>query len=259
MNVLITAGGTSEKIDEVRKIGNMATGRLGSLIADYFIDNYDDVSITYVCSRNSVVPKNRKVKTIFIEDVYSLKLVLEKLLKEQTFDAIIHSMAVSDYTVKYCASSDSLAEFVTKNLLNSNYGAVSAGELTKLIKSAVSNCKNKYNSKKISSEIENLIVCLERTPKIIEIFKKLQPDTVLVGFKLLVDVDEDSLINAAKNLMIKNKCDFVLANDAKNVNENQHIGFLIGADNSAMRLNTKDEIARAIAESVIKRWEKKQK
>ncbi|MFO7160860.1 MAG: phosphopantothenoylcysteine decarboxylase, partial [[Clostridium] cellulosi] len=37
MNVLITAGGTTENIDPVRKIKNTATGRLGSLIAEEFV------------------------------------------------------------------------------------------------------------------------------------------------------------------------------------------------------------------------------
>ena len=36
INILITAGGTSEPIDSVRSISNTATGRLGSLIADAF-------------------------------------------------------------------------------------------------------------------------------------------------------------------------------------------------------------------------------
>lgn len=36
MRVLITAGGTSEKIDNVRSITNHSTGRLGCLIAEKF-------------------------------------------------------------------------------------------------------------------------------------------------------------------------------------------------------------------------------
>ena len=36
MNILITAGGTTETIDGVRSITNTGTGRLGSLIADEF-------------------------------------------------------------------------------------------------------------------------------------------------------------------------------------------------------------------------------
>ncbi len=36
MNVVITAGGTSEPIDMVRKITNSSSGKLGSIIASKF-------------------------------------------------------------------------------------------------------------------------------------------------------------------------------------------------------------------------------
>ena len=36
MKILVTAGDTYEPIDDVRKVTHMATGRLGSLIADEF-------------------------------------------------------------------------------------------------------------------------------------------------------------------------------------------------------------------------------
>ena len=41
MNIIITSGGTSENIDNVRKITNTATGALGSIIANEFIKKYD--------------------------------------------------------------------------------------------------------------------------------------------------------------------------------------------------------------------------
>ena len=35
--IIITAGGTSEKIDNVRKITNSSTGKLGKLIAEHLM------------------------------------------------------------------------------------------------------------------------------------------------------------------------------------------------------------------------------
>ena len=35
MNILITSGGTSEKIDQVRSITNHSTGQLGKMIAEH--------------------------------------------------------------------------------------------------------------------------------------------------------------------------------------------------------------------------------
>lgn len=252
MNILITAGGTSERIDEVRTITNKATGRLGSMIADNFLDN-QDVSVTYVCPKDAIIPQNSRAEILYIDNVQSLQFIIEKLLKERNFEGVVHSMAVSDYAVKYSVPSDTISNFIAENLqLNSsninNIDAISAQ-----IHSALMLYHDNDNSKKISSDIEHLFLCLEKTPKIIRLFKQLQPNTVLVGFKLLVDVEEEQLFRAAKKQMDENKCDFVLANDQKNIDDKTHIGFLIGADNKSIHLNTKSEIARAITDSVVKK------
>ena len=40
--IIITAGGTSEKIDNVRKITNSSSGKLGSVIATKLLELPDD-------------------------------------------------------------------------------------------------------------------------------------------------------------------------------------------------------------------------
>jgi len=254
MNILITAGGTSEKMDEVRTISNMATGRLGSMIADVFLEK-SDVSVTYVCPTNAVLPQNSRAEILFIDNVQALKLALENLLRERPFEAIVHSMAVSDYSVKYSVPSDRLAVYIAEFLQHNDQDKKDPEELSAQIHSAITTYNREFCSKKISSDIENLILCLQKTPKIIELFKKLQPDVILVGFKLLVEVEESQLLHAAEKLMDKNRCDFVLANDQKNIDENRHIGLLIGTDQSVVRLNTKSEIARTIVNRVIQKIE----
>ena len=58
MNIIITAGGTSEKIDNVRKITNSGSGKLGFIIANKLIDLYNEKinTIYYVCSKSSLIP-----------------------------------------------------------------------------------------------------------------------------------------------------------------------------------------------------------
>lgn len=250
MNILITAGGTSEKIDDVRKISNTATGRLGSMIADTFLSK-KNVSVTYVCPKDALVPRNKCADIIYIDNVRMLKLTLEKTLREHTFDAIIHSMAVSDYSVKYNASSTDLANFISENLIYNNEIIKNKDDILKQVHTAITTYQEQENTKKISSDIENLVLCLEKTPKIIELFKKIQPTAILVGFKLLVDVEESQLLHAAKKLMDKNQCDFVFANDQINIDENYHRGLLIGDEEVITRLNTKSEIASEIVNCVI--------
>lgn len=251
MNVLITAGGTSEKIDDVRKISNTATGRLGSLIADCFLED-EAVSVTCLCSENAVLPKNPRAKILRISDVRSLQQTVEEQMREFMYDAVIHSMAVSDYTVKYSVPSEWLAARLAKSISDGNWDGDPA-LLTAQLHAALLACDGGYRSKKISSDIENLFLCLEKTPKIIGLFKKLQPQTILVGFKLLAGVEENELLSAAQNLMKRNGCDFVLANDQHKIDETHHEAILLGKDHSITRLHTKPEIARAIKDHVMRK------
>ena len=39
---------------------------------------------------------------------------------------------------------------------------------------------------------------MDRAPKVISCVKQMQPNTILVGFKLLSNVDEETLVAAAK-------------------------------------------------------------
>lgn len=252
MNILITAGGTSEKIDEVRTISNKATGRLGSMIADNFLE-IQGVSVTYVCPKDAITPQNSQAEIHHVHNVQSLKSTIEKLLKERSFDAVVHSMAVSDYSVKYSVPSDNIANYIAERLQLNNSNINNIESISAQIHSALLSYQDKENSKKISSDIENLFIGLEKTPKIIRMFKMAQPETVLVGFKLLVDVDEEQLFLAARKQMDANKCDFVLANDLQNIDDKTHVGHLIRADKSSLRLNTKSEIARAIVDNVIQK------
>ncbi len=48
MNIVITAGCTSEKIDNVRKITNSSSGKLGMIIANEILNKYEDeIDIIY--------------------------------------------------------------------------------------------------------------------------------------------------------------------------------------------------------------------
>lgn len=247
MNILVTAGGTSENIDDVRKICNMATGRLGSFIAESFLED-DKTFVTYVCSRSAAKPQNPRARILLIDDVRSLQDAIENEMQTTTYDAVVHSMAVSDFTVKYRISSEDLTEHIAE--------AVRGGapeHLEERIHSALLEYGGVPKTGKISSEIGNLFLCLEKTPKIIGLFKKHQPRTVLVGFKLLSGVEENELLRAAEGLMQRNGCDFVLANDLKNVRETRHEAMLLGRDHSVVRMGTKQEIASVIRKCVVRK------
>lgn len=238
MKIIITSGGTSEPIDSVRKITNNSSGKLGSIIAEKLceIDNIE--KIYYVCSKNAVMPENKKVEIKFVSSVDSLLETLKNLIQSEKIDYVIHSMAVSDYKVHYVTTDQILSEKL-QNLTP-----------TKILEELDSQSLKLTSDKKISSNMDNLIIRLIKTPKVISQIKLWDKNTKLIGFKLLVDVSENELINVAYNLLEKNNCDYVLANDLTKINAIEHNALLIDKEKNVIKLKTKNEIAQKIFEIV---------
>lgn len=237
INVVITAGGTSEPIDNVRKITNSSSGKLGCAIAEEILklDNLD--KIYYICSKSSYKPTNDKVKVIEIVSTNDLKESVEEVLVRENIDYFIHSMAVSDYTVDYVTTASRLA----KTIDNSEYST----------ESAIRNNTDNITDTKISSYEDNLIIKLKPTPKIINIIKNISPDTYLVGFKLLDGVSDEELIDVACKLKVKNKCDLVVANDLSNIRNGKHKAFIIKDKYSYIIANDKKDIAKKLVKEMI--------
>lgn len=228
--IVITAGGTSEKIDNVRKITNSSSGKLGMKIANHLLNQSEDLIIYYVCSKNSLRPTDKRVKVIEIDGTIDLKNKIETLLLNKKIDYFIHSMAVSDYMTDYVTTMERIRQSV-KNSDN--------------IDEAFSNIET-INVSKISSYEDNLVIVLKPTPKIISIIKDLSPSTYLVGFKLLAGVSKEELIEVAKNLRDKNKCDLVVANDLLTIKNGKHIAYIINKDNEIEESHGKDDIAKKL-------------
>ena len=96
--IIITAGGTVEKIDAVRSITNNSTGQLGTEIALAFSNKNNE--IIYIKGKNAVSPNISDTTEITIESAADLDTVLTQILANGDVDAIIHAMAVSDFRIK---------------------------------------------------------------------------------------------------------------------------------------------------------------
>lgn len=226
MKILITAGGTSEPIDDVRKITNRSTGKLGLAIGERLLLEYPDKleKLYYLHGETADYPGGPQVEPVRIGGTVDLKERLTEILTKDSIDAVIHSMAVSDYMVDKVTTVEAIKT------------GVESAEIT---------------GNKISSSIDDLAIILKRTPKIIGIIKELSPRTKLVGFKLLSNVPHEELIAVAKGLMEKNRCDFVLANDLKEIGGGMHKGYLVHRDGRVDSMETKEEIAEMIARRVM--------
>lgn len=237
INVVITAGGTSEPIDNVRKITNSSTGKLGCVIAEEILKLNNLDKIYYICSKSAIKPNSDKVKIIEIVSTNDLKNSVLEVLVNENIDYFIHSMAVSDYTVDYVTTASRLANTIDESNLDTE--------------SAIRENDNNITDTKISSYEDNLIIKLKPTPKIINIIKNVSPDTYLVGFKLLDGVSDDELIDVACKLKVKNKCDLVIANDLSNIRNGKHKAFIIKDKNNYIVANDKSDIARKLVKEII--------
>ncbi len=259
MKIIITAGKTTERIDPVRKITNSATGRLGSLIAEEFAGQGKDRmdQIYYICEKGTIVPELNCLETVTVEGVSGVKDKLTELLTSYEIDAVIHTMAVSDYTVDRLTTEEGLSEFLAGRLssVNKHNNQVFLSEplLAEFIRSCIKeNDRLLDNRNKVGSNIDNLILSMKQTPKLIGLIKALQPSTILVGFKLLKDVEKEVLIDTGYELLLKNNCDLVLANDLMDIRGDSHTGLLIAPDKSYTSYGTKSEIAYGIVKEVMK-------
>lgn len=220
---VITSGGISEKIDNVRKITNSSSGKLGMTIANHLLESKSDITIYYVCSKNALRPSNKRVKIIEVVGTLDLKDKVESLLRNEKIDYFIHTMAVADYMVDYVTTVDKMK----KSFLNNSDMEV-------------------IKDTKISSYENNLVLVLRPTPKIISLIKKESPLTYLVGFKLLDGVSKKELIEVAKRLRDKNKCDLVVANDLEDIRNKEHKAYIIDKEDKVVEASDKEDIAKKL-------------
>ena len=224
MKILVTSGGTSEAIDRVRSITNHSTGHLGLVITEALIKAGHEVCL--ITTSQAVRPASHpNLKIIEIKNTLDLLEEMRNLVKD--YQVLIHSMAVSDYTPVYMTSIDEvqasqdLSKFLTKQNTES----------------------------KISSKEDTQILFLKKNPKIISLVKEWNPKIHLIGFKLLVDVTKDHLIDVARESLEKNQADLIVANDLTQISSDQHKAYLV-EKNSFQTASSKQEIADLLLKKI---------
>lgn len=217
MKILITSGGTSEAIDSVRSITNHSSGRLGKIITETLLKAGHEICL--ITTPQAVKPASHSNLTI-IEIKNTADLLQSMKDKIVDFQVLIHSMAVSDYTPVYMTGLDEVQ---------------SSQDLTELL-------DKKNQETKISSKKDVQVLFLKKNPKIISLVKEWNPSIHLIGFKLLVDVSQEYLIQIARESLEKNKADIIVANDLTQINAEQHIAYLVEKANF-QTASCKQEIA----------------
>jgi phosphopantothenate---cysteine ligase (CTP) len=198
LNIIVTSGGTEVPIDAVRCITNFSRGTTGARIAEHALESGHRVQ--YLCSTGAKTP---------FED--ALKMHPERGLQEELARlraAAQDYAAIADHLdivrVKdFHAYRERLLQLVQDP--NSDVAILSM---------AASDYGLAATTGKIPSNQDRLSLELVRLPKIISEVKKTRPEIFLVGFKLLMDIPPDRLIDAAFRSMIRDGQDLAVANAA---------------------------------------------
>ena len=97
MHCLVTAGATYEPIDEVRRLTNHSTGRLGCALADAL--QRAGHRVTLLLSETAQHnPRSRKVRVLRFNTTHSLQRQMKEA-EALKVKAIFHVAAVSDFSI----------------------------------------------------------------------------------------------------------------------------------------------------------------
>lgn len=214
--VLITGGPTNEYVDEVMKITNMSSGKIATELATYFLGGFYDVTLL-ITKRVKFDIVSPHLKVVRFETTDELMKAIEEESQRCEYDIVIHSAAVADYKPEYSFRMEDMAkeisDFVLDNARDLNE-AFTSKDVYDAIFNILTNPECKVNdSTKISSCEPHLTVKLGLTPKIIEHLREWFPNAYICGFKLLENVSEEELIEAAVKQIKKCNTDLVFAND----------------------------------------------
>jgi hypothetical protein len=93
---------------------------------------------------------------------------------------------------------------------------------------------NYYDGKYRSRE-DDMCIKLVKLPKILPIMRKLAPNSIICGFKLLVDSTEDELVEAMRKQIAESDVDLVIGNDLRDIKADNHSLMVISKNNPIVR------------------------
>jgi len=210
--ILITSGGTKVRIDEVRHIGNMSSGRFGADLARAALRQGHQV--IFLHAKGSERPDRL---TVDLKSKNCLSIFCKELIDDKYLDAVQKNLFCIEY-----ADFDSYAALLEKWLLQAK------PDLT-LLAAAVSDYGMPPTGGKISSDKDEISFTLTRLPKLITKVKQWCPTTKLIGFKLLVRASPEQIQQAVQSQIAAAGSDFVVVNDLEDIRKGTHIVHLYEA------------------------------
>jgi len=181
MNCIVTAGPTFEPLDDVRRLTNFSTGRLGTELANFLAARGHKV--TLLIGVASTWPGERKAQSVKTFSTTADLCAKLKAFSKKKVDVIFHAAAVGDFA---------FGEIFTET---------KAGEFAAL-----------KAAKKFSTRQGHLLAELVPTPKIIAELRGWFPKTKIVGWKFEADGRRADALRSAEKQIADCAVDFCVAN-----------------------------------------------
>jgi phosphopantothenate-cysteine ligase len=236
MKVVVTGGGTSAPIDDVRVVTNLSTGRTAAAIAEACLDRGDEV--WHVLAPQAAPPLLRLARVDLDADPDAERDRIDRLRRRwlDSRDRLhirpLKVGAVAEY-----------AEALRLALEESSADVV-------FLPMAVSDYEPEPRVGKISSRLDDLSISLRRTPKVIRSARDWAPSAYLVGFKLLSGATTEELIRVARDACLVNRADLTAANDLEDVRAGRHALHLVRPGHDAETLPPGPDLADRLVDRV---------
>jgi len=181
MNCIVTAGPTFEPLDDVRRLTNFSTGRLGTELANFLTARGH--AVTLLLGESATWPGERRAGQVKIFSTTKNLRGLLKSFSRNKVDAIFHAAAVSDFA----------------------FGRMFMGEPDGRLEPL-------EPSRKISTRGGRLLVELLPTPKIIAELRGWHPRALIVGWKFEADGRRAAVVRTARRQLAECVTDACVAN-----------------------------------------------
>ncbi|MEZ6183671.1 MAG: phosphopantothenoylcysteine decarboxylase [Planctomycetota bacterium] len=212
LTAVVTFGGTSEPLDDVRVLTNRSSGRFGAAIVRALAAA--GVEVTALGSPQALAA---------LRAGGPLPPGCHPLEFETTADLEGRLRALAD-----------------------------APPTLLLMAAAVSDYRPPRHAGKLRSDQERLVLELERTPKLLAGLRAALPETFLVGFKLLSGVPQAELVAVAARQAQENQLDLTVANDLQALTEREHPVLLVGPSGEAEALTgLRGDVAHGLVAHVL--------
>jgi len=209
MKILITAGGTEEPLDGVRRLSNLSTGATGSAIARAFAERGAEVLLLH--AERATLPELGVARRTFVTFA-DLENALRQVLEARAWDAVIHAAAVGDYHVA---------------ALEVDGRPVAAGARGKI------------------GTGHELVVRLAANPKLIDGLRvwSSNPRMTVVGFKLTDSADPEERRTQVDALIDRGVADLVVHNDLAEIDDQRHVATIYRGHQAVARAESKEQLA----------------